>query len=534
MTSFKNKITNRKQKNSKTVNGQLVGNASPDTESVPTGKKQQKSGKHRNRGSKKAAEKANAVVDAENTTSSVAPSDCVDTNDIIQTDDLDLADVTLRTSVPNEVVEQNLKNTHQKRFSDGYVIENGANNVLLTRAVSGILGPEELYTGDKTSKKGRRLSDLFRHGTLKTTNSLENLTMRHSEYTPLKTVKESSKASSDKASADSKNKRHKKSSSNPTTKTDASPKEAKNAKNSEQVQAAKQTSENNSYLKRVKSKIYKTKTEGNGILPSKTNVSKKSTNCERIPEDVELRKPINSDFRLIRQSSNLEQFRSKTFGLMKSSSNTGIADIDDGLTKKPLLAKAKSSSAINISLLRMRRSRIFEQLKEGRCKEAFDEFDFIAFGGFRDKFGGSQKITTVTEDPHVKSQENRIEADIGETKPSQPVSRSGSDRRPDIVREETPKNAEGTTSIDHGQNKQENDTSTPDNNASFPATSNKKRSSSNINRSESVKEQSEKRKQRRNISDPSHNTTSGDVELDQPGLSNTDSGSSSNSSISYK
>lgn len=48
----------------------------------------------------------------------------------------------------------------------------------------------------------------------------------------------------------------------------------------------------------------------------------------------------------------------------------------------------------------------------------------------------------------------------GESKPSQPVSRSGSDRRPDIVREEAPKNAEGTTSTD--QNKQENDTSTSD------------------------------------------------------------------------
>ncbi|XP_063911076.1 rho guanine nucleotide exchange factor 11 isoform X3 [Zophobas morio] len=122
----------------------------------------------------------------------------------------------------------------------------------------------------------------------------------------------------------------------------------------------------------------------------------------------------------------------------------------------------------------------------------------------------SHFILMERERRQAEEKENSFELnESGETKPSQPVSRSGSDRRPDIVREETPKNAEGTTSIDHGQNKQENDTSTPDNNASFPATSNKKRSSSNINRSESVKEQSEKRKQRRNISDPSHNTTSG-------------------------
>ncbi|XP_008190770.2 rho guanine nucleotide exchange factor 11 isoform X1 [Tribolium castaneum] len=146
----------------------------------------------------------------------------------------------------------------------------------------------------------------------------------------------------------------------------------------------------------------------------------------------------------------------------------------------------------------------------------------------------SHFILMERERRQAEEKDNSFELnESGENKPSQPVSRSGSDRRPDIVREETPKNAEGTTSTDHGPNKQENETSAPDNVASFPQASHKKKSSSNINRSESVKEQSEKRKQRRNISDPSHNTTSGDVELDQPGLSNTDSGSSSNSSISY-
>ncbi|KAJ3629669.1 hypothetical protein MTP99_014047 [Tenebrio molitor] len=536
MTSFKNKITNRKQKNSKSVNGQSVGNGSPDTESAPTGKKQQKSGKHRNRGSKKVADKGSGPANPENTSSSaVTPPalDSVDPNDIIPTDDLELADVVLRTNVSTEVVEQNLKNSNQKRFSDGFVIENGAHGVLLTRAVSGILGPEELYTNDKTSKKGRRLSDLFRHGTLKTTNSLENLNMKQSDSTTAKTERDTAKATGvDKGDVDPKTKRHKKGSSYPMANTkSATTKEAKNAKNTEQVQATKQSSDSssNSYLKRVKSKIYKTKTENNGILPSKTNVSKKNTNCERIPEDVEVRKSTNFDFPLIRQSSNLEQICSRTFGVTKSSSNTGIADIDDGIAKKPILAKAKSSSAINLNLLRMRRNRILEQVKEKRCKDVFDEFDFIAFGGFRDKFGGSQKIT-ATEDAQLKYQP-RIDSDLGETKPSQPVSRSGSDRRPDIVREEIVKNAEGGASGDHGQNKQENDTSTTNNVASFPS-ANKKKASSNINRSESVKESTEKRKQRRNISDPSHNTTSGDVELDQPGLSNTDSGSSSNSSIS--
>lgn len=387
MTSFKNKITNRKQKNSKSQNPS-VGSSSPDTESASTGKKQQKSGKHRNRGNKKVAPGSSEIV--ENTSSVVTPA--ADSNDIIPPDDdLELADVVLRTNV---VEQQNLKNTNQKRFSDGFVIENG---VRLTRAVSGILGPEELYTNDKTAKKGRRLSDLFRHGTLKTTNSLENLNMKHTDL--IKNVKESEKTTDNKTTADSKTKRHKKGSSCPTPNNKSTTKEAKNAKNSEQ---AKQNTEN-SYLKRVKSKIYKTKTDQNGILPSKTTVSKKSSNCERIPEDVELRKS-NFDFRLIRQSSNLEQVRTRTFGIMKSSSNTGIADMEDGIAKKPLLAKAKSSSSINLNLLRMRRSRILDQLQEGRCTDVFDEFDFIAFGGFRDKLGGSQKLPT----DHVK-----IDGDLG-------------------------------------------------------------------------------------------------------------------------
>ncbi|RZC35415.1 hypothetical protein BDFB_006136 [Asbolus verrucosus] len=431
MTSFKNKITNRKQKNSKAVNGQVSNAANPDPESAPAGKKQQKSGKHRNRGGKKAAtEKGGSDANPENTSRVTPPAlSSVDADDIIPADDLGLADVVLRTSVPAEVAEQNYKNSNQKRFSDSFVIENG-----LSRAVGGILIPEELYTNDKASKKGRRLSDLFRHGTLKTTNSVENLNIKQIDNNLAKTEKEQVKTPSGKGNADTKSKRQKKGTTPGVNKSTLA-KDAKNSQQSDQID--KQNLENvtnsttNSYLKRVKSKIYKTKSEGNGILPSKTNVAKKSTNCERIPEDAavgtqsDLKKPSNFDFRLIRQTSNLENIRSKTFGLIKSTSNTGIADLGDG-----------------------------------------------------------------------------------DSKPSQPVSRSGSDRRPDIVREEILKSAEGgaSTTTEHGQNKQENETSAPDNVASFPATA-KKRSSSNINRSESVKEQSEKRKQRRNISDPSHNTT---------------------------
>uniref|UniRef100_A0A1Y1KTQ6 Rho guanine nucleotide exchange factor 12 n=3 Tax=Photinus pyralis TaxID=7054 RepID=A0A1Y1KTQ6_PHOPY len=119
---------------------------------------------------------------------------------------------------------------------------------------------------------------------------------------------------------------------------------------------------------------------------------------------------------------------------------------------------------------------------------------------------------------------------LGETKPGHPVSRTGSDRRPDAVREEASRTQESQENVDQ----HETDLAHPDSTVSLPAyTGNKKRAATNINRSESVKEQSEKRKQRRNISDPLHNTTNETVDLDQHGLSyQTHSGSSSNSSLS--
>ncbi|KAF5297372.1 hypothetical protein FQR65_LT01302 [Abscondita terminalis] len=118
----------------------------------------------------------------------------------------------------------------------------------------------------------------------------------------------------------------------------------------------------------------------------------------------------------------------------------------------------------------------------------------------------------------------------GETKPGHPVSRTGSDRRPDAVREESSRSQETQDNIDH----HDVDVTHQDSTISLPAyTGNKKKNSTNINRSESVKEQSEKRKQRRNISDPLHNTTNETVDLDHHGLSyQTNSGSSSNSSLS--
>ncbi|KAJ8969103.1 hypothetical protein NQ317_006980 [Molorchus minor] len=131
---------------------------------------------------------------------------------------------------------------------------------------------------------------------------------------------------------------------------------------------------------------------------------------------------------------------------------------------------------------------------------------------------------------------NLAKKDSQEVKQGQPVSRSGSDRRPDAVREEGLKHqdsAPAASDSSHDVSHDKSETATPESTTSLPATGSKRKINSNIIRSESVKEQSEKRKQRRNYSDPSHNTTSGNVDLERhPGLSNTDSGSSSHSSIS--
>lgn len=85
------------------------------------------------------------------------------------------------------------------------------------------------------------------------------------------------------------------------------------------------------------------------------------------------------EFRLIRQTSNLERIRPRTFGLKPASSS-------DAKDEKPVLAKSKSSSAINLSLLRVRRNKLLEQAKKN-CTLVHNEFDFIAFGGLNSSFG---------------------------------------------------------------------------------------------------------------------------------------------------
>lgn len=173
----------------------------------------------------------------------------------------------------------------------------------------------------------------------------------------------------------------------------------------------KDATNNNSYLKRVKSKIYKhsrsdssvsqsscegvtepdAKTKTKKMKEKKVHVknSKIPKICEDdIPEEtvseVTLKKSASTIF--LRQYSNLERVRPKTFGVRSSGGFMGISDLVDSTTNilnvpvgQPKLTKSKSSSAINLNLLRSRRNKIQEQSKN--CKNADTEFSFIGYSG---------------------------------------------------------------------------------------------------------------------------------------------------------
>ncbi|KAJ8922199.1 hypothetical protein NQ315_004136 [Exocentrus adspersus] len=447
MTSFKNKITNRKRKNSKSrkPENDSVDSAGTDanTSAVKQSEEKKKTGKNRYRNRSKkdvngTPDKTNVPV-SKNCKESVSSAGSNGDVTLVIDKDLETADVVLRN--PNSDLGKRNANNSLKRYSDSFVIENNgqADNgqiqlkehdfvpQVLTRAVSGFFVIDQ-------ARKARRFSDLFRHsGAMKLSNSTENVAI-------------------------------------------------KNAKNA-------------------------TKGEKDASIPVKKNAEKE---------------------------------REKKDGRRRSArkKSTDLVDQTNVSNEKPVLAKAKSSSAINLNLLRTRRNKILEQVA-ARCgsKDVQKEFDFIAFGSVNNVAAlGSQ--TSLNKQPswlHIHKEEQGVYLLFsGDVKQGQPVSRSGSDRRPDAVREESLKlqDSSSTTDSSHELN-DKTEVSTPESTTSLPATGSKRRINSNINRSESVKEQSEKRKQRRNISDPSHNTTGGDVDLDrQPGLSNTDSGSSSNSSIS--
>lgn len=280
-----------------------------------------------------------------------------------------------------------------KRYSDSFVLADDSDAApKLARAVSGFILAEE----EKLERKTRRFSDLFRYGALKSYNSCDNLKM-------------GSKVEEQVADElDGVVLRH-------PQKLDAVKKEPK------KKDEPPLTNTNNSYLKRVRSKIYKNKSDSiagptmpdisENAVKTKKNKNKKNaeikSKTESTDECTEMRKPF--EFRLIRQTSNLERIRPRSFAPKKCSSNSGIAEMADNKSagqEKPVLVKSKSSSAISLNLLRTRRNKILEQVKNRNCEVVENEFDFIPFGnGIRSsqRLYGSQTLNTlnnnVTEVP---------------------------------------------------------------------------------------------------------------------------------------
>ncbi|XP_057651107.1 uncharacterized protein LOC130890800 [Diorhabda carinulata] len=382
MTSFKNKITNRKRKNSKTRTTATETVVSPETDLASKSKqteekqKQTKSGKNRNRNrNKKSTENTDELKSG---TPTINQQKSNEKNGDVIKNDLENADVVLRN--PTNIKRTNSNNSI-KRYSDSIVIDNDNGQIKLreesdvvppnlTRAVSGFFIIDQ-------AKKARRLSDLFRpHSTMKLSVSTENINLKNNMKSDEASVREEKK-SEELVRQNSVN-----------VKGDSSKRGDKNSSNkfsSKNLNKGNNSSaSSNSYLKRVRSKIYKTKSEqsvdevdasskSRKLKPKKSN----EISSSRIPEDEVavlspngLRSSItNFDFRLTRQTSNLERVRPKT------------TDSDSIPNEKPLLAKAKSSSSINLSLLRARRNQLMEKVaSKFGSKDVHDEFDFITFG----------------------------------------------------------------------------------------------------------------------------------------------------------
>ncbi|CAH0546728.1 unnamed protein product [Brassicogethes aeneus] len=578
MTSFKNKITNRKRKNGKTglkepeieTTETPISKPADQTPKVETSNKSNRNRRNRTKCDNSVEGGAIKTTADEKKVSSDSRTKCeqddITKNNFIEKD-LETADVVLRNA--NNLADKRSTNTNTlKRYSDSYVFEQNSGAIFenavpadevipkLTRAVSGFLYLE--------SRKNR-FSDLFKSGAMKLSASTENLKncVKNEAKCNKKTTGDIQNDAC-KTQTKQNNKSNCGNKNNKTKKTEVTSSTNVSRNNSQRMANVKKEKEKpviptntDSYLKRVKSKIYqKTKSDDTNkiVIESKCKKLKPKKSMEisgRIPEDEEavmsppgVRKSLTHfDFRLMRQTSNLERRRSKDD---KEESNSSVPP-----SPKPLhfFGKAKSSSAINLNLLRNRKNKNVDN----NCTDVQSEFDFIAFGGVngllaRQRLFGSQThITTSTnnnktpswlyccESKNPKPSQDAVDAAGDSNKTGQPVSRSGSDRRPDAVREERHQ-LEGAAGPGDPMNDsliagKEDWVVMPDSGEKVLP----KKKSTNVNRSESVKEQSEKRKQRRNISDPLHNTTGGEIDLDtptHPGHSNPDSNSSSTSSLS--
>lgn len=397
MTSFKNKITNRKRKNSAVPATETDVPVAPltDPKQNEDKNKQAKSGgKNRNRNRNK-KDSNNVGTDNKSSNVHVTNKDAPGlTTTVVIDKDLESADVILRNSVQTN-------NNAVKRYSDSFVIENNGQVVnarlkieeaapqppALTRAVSGFFIIDQ-------ARKARRFSDLFKPNTMKLSNSVENLKMNNEKNSVHleKKVKESANQSK-KNAADKKQ-----------IKLDEQRlKQMKKAEKLTPLVSKKEmpvkeqvTGTENSYLRRVKSKIYKTKSDSQANKDDTDSKSKKykqkknlGINGSRIPEDEVavltpdgVRKPISHfDFRLIRQTSNLERGRPKTIISQSSVDETDTT----AKNEKPVLTKAKSSSSINLNMLRTRRNKIMEQVFG--TKDVHNEFEFIGFGSVNNVAG---------------------------------------------------------------------------------------------------------------------------------------------------
>lgn len=457
MTSFRNKITNRKRKNSKSRNStttisdpNVVGiekNAAKSSEDDPnlasTKNKQknvdtaaaasvvdkkQQSKNNKNRGRNRSKKDANntkqqqqqlnnkisadtvRVINKQNNNIPIINNSKIENNDDVNNDE---EDVVLRNPANLDVINLNNSGT-AKRYSDSFMIENDINQMkikenrtstpnppALTRAVSGF------FIIDHARKANRRLSDLFRpSSTLKLSSSVESL----------KSIDERNKILIDKDALKNSNKElnNKKLSKNAinakldNTSTKSKKNSSSNNKNQpskvtsstkESAIPVKDSSSSNSYLKRVKSKIYKSKSDSSTSIDEVDNSisrklkPKKSMEINgRIPEETEavltpngLRKSLTHfDFRLPRQTSNLERVRPENRFAKKTDAED--AEKENIVGGKPVMEKSKSSSAINLSLWKSRRSKLIESMVakasglSTSSQDVQNEFDFIAFG----------------------------------------------------------------------------------------------------------------------------------------------------------
>nr|XP_022904350.1 uncharacterized protein LOC111416533 isoform X1 [Onthophagus taurus] len=270
------------------------------------------------------------------------------------------ATVTIRHDVVVNLNNRTAIVSDVKRYSDSF-IQAGCNKIdkidgNLSRSRSGFLTDDDKESpkSDKSDRKSRRFSDIFRYGAYRT------------DLDVIKNQEERKKMISS-SSGDTK-----KGKINNTVKSATGNRNLAmvgGTPNKPEKTLSTCSDSNNSYLKRVKSKICRTRTDDPSTIYE---------NDENLKQRNNLRSSVSHfDFRLIRQTSNLEKVvRPSVLGHKKCASNVGVGEtISD---EKPVLAKSKSSSAINLGLLRTRRNKILEQIKKN-VKPAENEFDFIAF-----------------------------------------------------------------------------------------------------------------------------------------------------------